>query len=150
MKPKIRLMMLRDYAAVHQLWRATPGIGLHAVEDGRAGIASFLRRNPRMSFVAFDGAQLVGAILAGHDGRRGALHHLAVAQTHRKRGLGAALVARCLAALARQKIQKCNIFVYRDNTSGQAFWRHTGWSARDDLTLLQKPTTGRARPCRGC
>ena len=73
MKPKIRLMMLRDYAAVHQLWRATPGIGLHAVEDGRAGIASFLRRNPRMSFVAFDGAQLVGAILAGHDGRRARL-----------------------------------------------------------------------------
>lgn len=143
MKLKIRLMTLRDYAAVSQLWRATPGIGLHDVEDSRAGIASFLRRNPRMSFVAFDGAQLVGAILAGHDGRRGALHHLAVAQTHRQRGLGRALVERCLAALAGQNIRKCNIFVYRDNTSGQAFWRHTGWNTRADLTLLQKPTAGR-------
>ncbi|MCX7006237.1 MAG: GNAT family N-acetyltransferase, partial [Kiritimatiellaeota bacterium] len=117
MKLIIRTMTLRDYAAVQRLWRATPGIGLHGVEDSRAGIASFLRRNPRMSFVAFDGAQLVGAILSGHDGRRGALHYLAVAQMHRKRGIGAALVVRCLAVLVRQKIQKCNIFVYRDNTS---------------------------------
>ena len=140
MKLIIRTMTLRDYAAVHRLWRATPGIGLHGAEDARAGIASFLRRNPRMSFVAFDGAQLVGAILAGHDGRRGSLHHLAVAPTHRKQGLGGALVAHCLAALAREKIQKCNIFVYRDNTSGQAFWLHTGWKPRADLTLLQKPT----------
>jgi ribosomal protein S18 acetylase RimI-like enzyme len=150
MKLKIRTMTPRDYAAVTKLWRATPGIGLHDVEDSRAGISAFLRRNPRMSFVAFDGAQLVGAILCGHDGRRGALHHLAVVQTHRKRGIGAVLVARCLAALARQQIQKCNIFVYRDNISGQAFWLHTGWKTRDDLALLQKPTVVSARKCRAC
>jgi ribosomal protein S18 acetylase RimI-like enzyme len=150
MSIKIRCMMPRDYAAVTHLWRATPGMGLHAADDARAGILRFLRRNPRMSFVAFDGAQLVGAVLCGHDGRRGALHHLAVAQTRRKRGIGAELVARCLAVLARQKIQKCNIFVYRQNTSGQAFWLHTGWAARDDLRVLQKPAAARARPCRAC
>ncbi len=137
---KIRLMTPRDFAAVSRLWRATPGMGLHAVEDSRAGILSFLRRNPRMSFVACDGARVVGAILAGHDGRRGSLHHLAVATTHRQFGLGRALVDRCLAALAREKIQKCNIFVYRDNAGGQSFWRHIGWKQRADLTLLQKPT----------
>lgn len=139
MNVNIRLMTPRDYTAVSKLWRATPGIGLHDEEDSRAGIAGFLRRNPRMSFVACDGPRIVGAILAGHDGRRGSLHHLAVAESHRMLGLGSALVGFCLAALARQHIQKCNIFVYRDNANGQAFWLHTGWKPREDLVLLQKP-----------
>jgi len=148
MRLKIRTMTPRDYATVNKLWRATPGMGLHAADDSRASILRFLRCNLRMSFVAFDGVQLVGAILAGHDGRRGSLHHLAVAPAYRKLGLGRELVARCLAALAKQRIPKCNIFVYRDNTSGQTFWLHTGWKTRDDLTLLQKPTLGPARKCR--
>jgi len=150
MNVKIRVMTPRDYAAVTKLWRATPGMGLHAADDSRLGILRYLRRNPGMSFVACDGARLVGAVLAGHDGRRGTLHHLAVARTHHRQGIGAALVARCLRVLARQHIPKCNIFVYRDNTSGQGFWLHTGWAARDDLRLLQKPTAGPARKCKAC
>ena len=150
MKLNIRTMTPRDYVAVTKLWHATPGMGLHAADDSRAGILRFLRRNPRMSFVALDGEQLVGAVLCGHDGRRGTLHHLAVARTHLQRGIGAALVARCLRVLARQHIQKCNIFVYRDNTSGQAFWLHTGWHARDDLRVLQKPAAGPAHKRHAC
>jgi len=150
MNAKVRVMTPRDYAAVMKLWRTTPGMGLHAADDSRPGVLRFLRRNPGMSFVAFDGPLLVGAVLAGHDGRRGTLHHLAIAQTHRRQGIGDALVARCLRVLARQHIPKCNIFVYGDNTSGQAFWLHTGWAARDDLRVLQKPTAGSVRKCKAC
>ncbi|TAN39232.1 MAG: GNAT family N-acetyltransferase [Verrucomicrobia bacterium] len=148
---KIRPMTPRDYAAVMQLWRSTPGLGLHATDDSRAGILRYLRRNPGLSFVACDGVRLVGAVLSGHDGRRGTLHHLAVAQSHRKQGIGQALVARCRRALARQQIPKCNIFVYRANVSGQAFWMHTGWQERTDLSLLQQWTGPRpSRKLRAC
>ena len=62
--------------------------------DGRAEIASFLARNPGFSQVALEGGKLVATILVGHDGRRGLIHHLVVAEGARHRGLGRRLVVR--------------------------------------------------------
>ncbi|OGV62641.1 MAG: hypothetical protein A3K19_08620 [Lentisphaerae bacterium RIFOXYB12_FULL_65_16] len=140
MKPRIRNMKLADYAPVVALWRQTPGIGLDDHSDSRRGIARYLRRNPRLSFVACDGDCIVGAVLSGHDGRRGYLHHLAVLPSHRGMGLGQNLMMRCLNALARQGVPKCNIFLFDSNDSGRAFWEHNGWKQRPDLRLLQKMT----------
>ena len=137
----IRSMSLADYEAVLRLWQQTEGVGLNE-SDTRQGIALYLARNPGLSRVAAEGATIAGAVLCGHDGRRGYLHHLAVAKTHRKRGLGRALVEACLNALAQQGIPKCNIFLYADNAEGGAFWQHQGWLKRPDLQVLQKTIAG--------
>jgi putative acetyltransferase len=133
-------MTIADYEAVLRLWEATEGVGL-SESDAREAVASFLARNPGLSRVALDGARIVGAVLCGHDGRRGYLHHLAVAQTHRKLGLGKALVEACLADLTQLGIPKCNLFLFADNTAGGAFWEHNGWAGRADLLVMQKPLT---------
>lgn len=127
---------LTDYASVHALWEACEGIGLHDDVDSRDGIARYLERNPGLSFVARDGDRIVGAVLAGHDGRRGYLHHLAVHPDARHRGLGRQLVAAALAALRAEGIAKCHIFVFRDNPAGRAFWESCGWHLRQDIDLL--------------
>ena len=88
--------------------------------------------------MAFRGGALVGAVLGGHDGRRGYLHHLAVAPAERGRGLGRQLVDACVDELRALGIGKVNIFVYADNDAGRAFWRATGWIARDELLLMQR------------
>jgi len=137
----IRRMTLADYEPVIALWRALPGIGLDDDSDSRKGIARYLKRNPGLSFVALAQGTVVGAVLSGHDGRRGYLHHLAVAPTHRKLGIGKALTQRCLEALGRNGIPKCNIFLYRSNAKGRAFWKHNGWDLRQDLSILQKRTS---------
>jgi len=137
MNYKIRAMLPRDYDAVMNLWRNTPGMGLDAESDSRRAIARYLRRNPGLSLVACEGREVVGAVLAGHDGRRGHLNHLAVAASHRKSGIGQALVARCLRSLARQHISKCTILISRSNLGGKAFWRRIGWKQRDDLYIFQ-------------
>jgi N-acetylglutamate synthase len=129
-----------DYCEVACLWRDTEGVGLDACVDTQEGIASYLARNPGLSFVARVEGQIVGAVLCGHDGRRGYLHHLAVAQERRRAGIGCALVERCLAKLAASGIPKCNIFLFGDNELGEAFWQQTGWTERADLKLLQKET----------
>lgn len=139
-KHTLRKMTMRDYAAVAALWRTTPGIGLDDDCDSRAGIARYFKRNPGLSFVAVADGQVVGAVLCGHDGRRGFLHHLAVDSAHRKCGLGKRLVDACLKALRRCDIVKCSIFLFKSNASGRAFWRHNGWTVRKDLTIMQKPT----------
>jgi N-acetylglutamate synthase len=140
MKYRIRKMTARDYDAVISLWQALPGIGLDDDCDSRAGIARYLKRNPGLSFVACCGGEIVGAVLSGHDGRRGYLHHLAVAPSHRKLGIGKSLVARCLRGLASRHIPKCNIFLLQSNVQGRAFWLHNAWDLRQNLRVLQKTT----------
>src|SRR5690242_11282684 len=93
----------QHYPAARQLWQQTEGVGLSAA-DSEAAITMFLQRNPRLSLVALEAGQLVGTILIGHDGRRGLIHHLAVAQSARRQGIGARLVREGLAGLRRANI----------------------------------------------
>jgi len=86
--------------------------------DTRPAIAAYLRRNPRLSFVAEKKGRVIGAVLCGHDGRRGYLHHLAVSKRHRQRGIGRQLVNACLAKLRTLGIQKCTIFLFASTPTG--------------------------------
>ena len=131
-------MTLSDYDDCFALWQATEGMGLSAA-DSRAAIGRYLERNPGMSFVARDAAdRLVGAVLCGHDGRRGMLHHLAVRADCREQGLGRALVQRCMDALQQQGIDKCHLVVFQQNAGGRVFWQRTGWYERPELVLMSK------------
>jgi N-acetylglutamate synthase len=135
---RIRAMEVADYEAVIALWQSCEGIGLSAA-DASGPVARYLARNPGMSFIALaEDGQVVGAALCGHDGRRGYLHHVAVAPDRRGQGLGEELVARCLQALQGEGIDKCHLFVYTDNHSGRAFWKKVGWLERDTLVLMSK------------
>ncbi len=133
----IREMTIADYDAVVALWRTTPGIGLSEADE-RPNIAAFLAHNPGLSFVAEAGGTAVGAVLGSFDGRRGYLHHLAVEARSRRAGLGRALAARSLEALAGRGVRRCHIFVMAGNTDGQRFWERVGWFRRDDLLVMSK------------
>lgn len=136
----LREMTPEDYDAAYALWQASEGIGLGA-DDSKKGITRFLARNPGLSFVALEGRRLVGAALCGHDGRRGYIHHLAVAESHRRRGVGRALAAQCLSALKRAGINKCHLFVFARNHPALAFWRTIDWEQRMDLIVMSALTT---------
>jgi len=136
---RIRPLVIGDYEAVHALWSQTEGLGLNE-SDSPGAIAAYLERNPGLSRVAVDPRDhIVGALLCGHDGRRGYLHHLAVTPAHRKQGIGKALVESCLEGLRALGIPKCNLFLFADNEQGRSFWLHNGWNSRTDLVLIQKP-----------
>ncbi len=130
---------LDDYDEVVAFWRAQEGVGLNE-SDERAPVAAFLARNRGLSLVLRDAGRVVGAVLCGHDGRRGYLHHLAVAPAYRGRGLGRLMVERCLGALAQAGIAKCNVFLFADNQAGAQFWAAVGFAARADLVVRQRAT----------
>ncbi len=133
-------MSLADYPGVYRLWQTAEGIVL-GDDDSAEGIAFYLRRNPQSCFVALDGSEIVGAVLSGHEGRRGILRHLAVRPDYRKRGIATALVRACLEALLAEGIKKCNIFVMDDNVSGMKFWEHIGfYRLEDNYRTLQHLT----------
>lgn len=131
----IRPFLMEDYLRCYEMWSRTPGMGL-SDSDSEDGIRTFLERNPGLSFVAEDGAGgIQGTVLAGHDGRRGFLYHLAVSPECRGRGTGGELVMAALDALRAQGIVKCHIMVLENNAIGQAFWSRQGWLKRDDLFI---------------
>ena len=129
-------MTSADYDEVLALWRTSEGIGLSPAADSREGIASYLERNPGLSWVVREGGGVVGAALCGHDGRRGFIHHVAVAREHRGRGTGRALVTRCLEGLRAIGMERCHLFVRSGNPDGLEFWRHMGWRLRDDVSMM--------------
>ena len=145
----VRPFRMEDYGAAFALWRRCEGVGLGS-SDTREAIAAYLRRNPGLSFVAQMKGRLVGAVLCGHDGRRGYLHHLAVSKRCRRAGLGRRLVDLCLERLRRIDIHKCNIFVFSDNLDGMTFWTRTGWTPRPDLSLLQVNLSSACSRKRSC
>ena len=69
----IRVMKIEDFDRVHALWMSIKGFGIRSVDDSREGVERFLKRNPTTSVVAEEDGKIVGAILCGHDGRRGCL-----------------------------------------------------------------------------
>ena len=136
-----REMTISDYEEVVSLWQGCEGIGLHSDVDSRHWIATYLQRNPGLSFVAVQGGKIIGAVLCGHDRRRGYLHHLAVAQEYRRSGIGAALVDKAIDALREKGIRKCHGFVPGENRAALEFWQSIGWVQRDDLKIISKSIT---------
>lgn len=137
----IRPMTIADYDALHALWLATPGMGLNTTDDSREGIDKYLARNPHTSFVAEQGGQLIGAIMCGHDGRRGFIHHTCVRADRQGEGIGRTLVEAALDALKAEGIHKVALVVFDRNEKGNAFWEKMGFTTREDLVYRNKALT---------
>ena len=129
----IRLMTINDYERVYTLWINTPGMGLNDLDDSREGIAKYLVRNPNTCFVAEKNNCIAGAILSGHDGRRGSISHTVVAQSEQRQGIGEALVNAVMSAFENEGIHKVNLVVFSKNETGNAFWEKQGFTPRSDL-----------------
>jgi len=134
---QIEVFDIKNYDHVYALWRQCEGIGL-SVSDEKENIRQYLKKNPGMSFVATANGKVAGAVLCGHDGRRGYLHHLAVHPDCRGKGIGRRLVDRCLFALKKAGIHKCHLFSLCGNTDGERFWRAIGWRTRSDLDVFSR------------
>jgi len=134
----IRPMKPEEYDGALALWVACGGMGLRSVEDSRAGVAAFLERNPDTCFVAEADASVVGTVLAGNDGRRGYLYHVAVGVDYRYRGVGTELVERAIRGLRRAGIRKAALVVYADNLDGNEFWEHFGFTVREDIVYRNR------------
>jgi ribosomal protein S18 acetylase RimI-like enzyme len=137
MKIKISKFTIESYDRVLDLWKQCEGVGLSDA-DSRQNIAGFLDRNPGMSLIAESDATLSGVILAGHDGRRGYLHHLAVSPGYRRQGIGRLLVNSCLEKLKDEGILKCHIMLFNNNLEGLKFWKSIGWTHRDDIGIVSR------------
>ncbi|MDO4467803.1 MAG: GNAT family N-acetyltransferase [Bacillota bacterium] len=133
-KYTIRTMSINDYPGVKALWMSIHGFAIRSIDDSYAGVDKFLKRNPTTSVVAISSSgEVVGAILCGHDGRRGCLYHVCVREDYRRFGIGKAMVVFCMNALKDEGISKVSLIAFSNNDIGNAFWNCIGWTKREDL-----------------
>jgi ribosomal protein S18 acetylase RimI-like enzyme len=135
-----------DHDAVVRLWATV--FADDPPHNAPAGLIARKRGvQPELLLVATDGGAVVGAIMAGFDGVRGWLHHVAVDPQARRRGVGAALVRAAEAGLARLGCPKVNLQVRATNTGVVAFYRSLGYAVEERLSMgrpLVAPSQQRA------
>lgn len=129
----VRPMTIEDYDNVFALWSSIKGFAIRSIDDSKEGVEVFLKRNPTTSVVAVADGKVVGAILCGHDKRRGCLYHVCVAKEYRRLGIGKAMVVFCMNALRAEKINKVSLIAFTKNDIGNAFWKSLTWTKREDL-----------------
>jgi len=130
----LRDLTRADLPAVRALWAQCAGLG-DGPGDSPEALEGFLSRNPGLSPAALDDGALVGVALCGHDGRRGFLYRVAVAPSHRRRGIARALAARAFDALRAAGIPRGMLFLLADNEEARAFWHSVGAKRRESLEL---------------
>lgn len=130
---EIKTMTIEDYEGVKELWMTIKGFAIRSIDDSYEGVNRFIERNPKTSVIAKVGDKIVGAILCGHDGRRGCLYHVCVHADYRRHGIGKAMVVECMNALKAEHISKVSLIAFSTNDIGNAFWNTIGWTKREDL-----------------
>ncbi|MHB1293404.1 MAG: GNAT family acetyltransferase [Anaerolineae bacterium] len=135
---RIREFALADYDAVYTLWAtAGPGVSIRP-SDRREEIAKKLERDPDLFLVAEEDERVVGVIMGAWDGRRGWLHHLAVAEDYRDRGIGSALLRQVEERLRAKGCLKVNLLVHQDNEGARALYRRLGYKDMAPIVAMGK------------
>ncbi|MFC1737106.1 GNAT family N-acetyltransferase [Candidatus Hydrogenedentota bacterium] len=120
-------MRAEDVGEACELWYSIPELEVSRSFDTHERIGIYLRRNPGFSTVARKSKRIVGAVMCGHDGRRGSFYSIGVLQEFRGQGIAKRMVERSLSCLREIGITTAFLFTHEKNLTAQAFWRQTGW-----------------------
>ena len=134
----LRQFTMDDYEAVYALWKSVvPAISLRP-SDQQEEIAKKLCRDPDLFLVAEEDGRIVGVIMGAWDGRRGWLHHLAVAPAYQGRGIGTALLAEVERRLRSRGCLKVNLLVHRDNEGARRLYQSLGYEEMAPFVAMGK------------
>ena len=98
-------------------------------------IRNKLRVQPELLLVAEAEGEPVGAVMAGFDGTRGWIYHLAVLPEFRGRGIAKALVREAEEGLAELGCPKINLQVRAENADVVEFYRAAGYEVEERVSM---------------
>ena len=132
--PTIRSFRSADRAALVELWSEVfpedpPRNAPESMIDNK------LRVQSDLLMVADVDNRLVGAVMAGFDGTRGWIHHLAVAPRYRLKGIATALLRAAEDGLQRLGCPKVNLQVRAEDDGVVAFYRALGYSVERRVSM---------------
>mgnify|MGYP001026387550 FL=1 len=129
----IRVLSLDDYDQLTALWQRA---GLHSVRpqgrDSRAALARQLQSGVQTILGLEIEGQLIGAVVATHDSRKGWINRLVVDPAHRRQGHATRLIAAAEQALRDQGMQIIAALIETDNPGSLALFRQAGYVEFDE------------------
>jgi len=143
----VRLFAAADEPAVASLWRQV------FVDDRPWGapaaiIGRKIAERDRMFWVAQLDGRVVGAVMAGYDGQRGWIYHLAVEPDLRRRGIGRALVRAAEETLVRRGCPKVNLQVMPANRDVVEFYERLGYAVEERVSMGRRLAPSACAPAK--
>ena len=123
----IEELLLVDLEHAISLWISIPELRFAPEFDTKDRLSRFLERNHGLSTIAKADGKIVGALLCGHDGRRGFIYHTGVNPLYRKQNIASQMVQRSFSALRKEHIDTCFLFTNDFNEGAQLFWKSQGF-----------------------
>ena len=131
---EIRTATTADIDAVLAFWRdATEP----SSTDDAASLAALLAHFPDAIVLAVEQATIVGTVIVGWDGWRGAMYRIAVAPSHRRRGIATGLVAEGERRLRAYGAKRLHMIVDPDEEAPRGFWTAVGYEPTTQLRFVK-------------
>jgi len=131
---EIRPYQSQDHEQIVSLWKA-----VFTDDPPWNDPASMIRRKltvqPELFFVALINDQVVGTVMAGFDGVRGWIHHLAVHSSYRRQGIASLLMKAVEKGLEAVDCPKVNLQVRATNSAVIGFYRSLGYELEERASL---------------
>ncbi|GAA2508550.1 GNAT family N-acetyltransferase [Streptomyces gobitricini] len=134
---RIRAASPADLDTVLAFWKvAAEGT---SISDDRDGVERLVARDPGALILAERGGDLAGTVIAGFDGWRCHLYRLAVHPGHRRRGVGAALLAAAEERFVLLGGRRADAMVLDRNEPAHHAWRAAGYARQPEWSRWVRP-----------
>ncbi|UYA59105.1 Acetyltransferase YpeA [Pectobacterium sp. F1-1] len=130
---EIRIFRQDDFEAVITLWERCDL--LRPWNDPEMDIERKLNHDPDLFLVAEVNGEIVGSVMGGYDGHRGAAYYLGVHPDFRGRGIANALISRLEKKLIARGCPKIHLMVREDNDAVIGMYEKLDYEMVDSVTL---------------
>lgn len=86
-------------------------------------------------YVALDGQEVIGTVMAGYDGHRGWIYSMAVLPDHQKQGIGSDLLAFAENKLSERGCMKINLQIMEGNEAVENFYFSNGYLTEKRISM---------------
>ncbi len=123
-----------DYAPVIELWVAC-GLIKSAGQATRDQLAAFSEKG---TFLLWndDSGRIIGTVMGAWDGWRGWIYKLAVAEAHRRKGVGTQLLKEVTRRLRGRGATIIRAYVESQNTASLALFKKQGYQFMEDFVIV--------------
>jgi ribosomal protein S18 acetylase RimI-like enzyme len=115
-----------DLPAILDLWNRAGTEPGHT--DDIESLTKLIAHDPGAVLVAVEDEAIAGSVIAAWDGWRGTIYRLAVAPSHRRRGLGTVLVNAAVKRLRTVGAVRLQAIVVETDLRATGFWRASDWT----------------------
>ena len=127
-----------DYPAVISLWEETGIPGKPGGRDSREKILDEINNPGTLFLVVEKDGNLIGTVLATHDGRKGWINRLAVAPGFQHRGIAAQLLEKAETFLYECGMEIVTCLIEGDNPGSMEFFQKKDYVKHTDIIYFSK------------